>query len=34
MAVCCEGCKHWRYCRGEMLDPMTFCYEREEDGDE
>lgn len=34
MPVCCEGCKYWRYCRGQTLDPMVFCYEPEEDDNE
>jgi len=32
-SACCEGCKHWSYCRGKTLDPMAFCYEPGEDGD-
>lgn len=28
--IACEGCKHWKYCRGENLDPMVFCYEPKE----
>lgn len=32
MLVCCEGCKHWKYCHGHGFTKFGMCYEPEEDG--